>query len=139
MVDDLRVAMVSSLAALKAQSTRLRVVSENLANASSTAAAAGGTPYVRKTITFKGELDRASGASIVLIDAIGIDRSAFRIEHDPGHPAADAAGNVKFPNVNPLVELADLREAHRSYDANLQVIRQTRDMVGDLIDLLRGK
>ena len=139
MADDLKSAVISSVSALRAQSTRLRVISENLANATSTGAAAGADPYSRKTVSFKAELDRASGASIVKIDSIGNDRSPFRVEHDPGHPAADASGNVKMPNVSPLVEMSDMREAQRSYEANLQVVRQTREMIGDLIDLLRAK
>lgn len=139
MANDLHSAIVTSVSALRVQSTRIRVVSENLANANATAATAGGDPYVRKTLTFKEELDRASGASVVRIDSMGRDAAPFRVEHDPGHPAADADGNVKMPNVNPLVELADMREAHRSYEANLQVVRQTREMVGDLIDLLKGR
>jgi flagellar basal-body rod protein FlgC len=139
MADDLKAAVTSSVAALRVQSTRLRVVSENLANATATAATAGGDPYVRKTVSFKEELDRASGASLVRINAIGRDTSPFRVEHDPGHPAADANGNVKMPNVNPLVEISDMREAHRSYEASLQVVRQTREMIGDLVDLLRAR
>jgi flagellar basal-body rod protein FlgC len=139
MADDLKSAVVSSVSALRVQSTRLRIISENLANATSTASVAGADPYVRKTVSFKSELDRASGASIVKIDSIGADRAPFRVEYDPGHPAADTSGNVKMPNVNPLVEMSDMREAHRSYDANLQVVRQTREMIGDLIDLLRAR
>ena len=139
MADDLKSAVISSVSALRAQSTRLRVISENLANATSTGATSGADPYVRKTVSFKAELDRASGASIVRLDSIGADQAPFRVEYDPGHPAADASGNVKLPNVNPLVELSDMREAHRSYDANLQVVKQTREMIGDLIDLLRAR
>jgi flagellar basal-body rod protein FlgC len=139
MVDDLRSAIASSVAALRAQATRLRVVSENLANANATASTSTADPYVRKTVSFKEELDRASGASIVRVSGIDRDRAPFRIQHDPGHPAADASGNVKMPNVNPLIELSDMREAHRSYEASLQVVRQTREMMGDLVDLLRGK
>lgn len=139
MADDLKSAVLSSVSALRVQSTRLRVISENLANATSTGSVAGADPYVRKTVSFKTELDRASGASVVKVDSIGADRAPFRIEHDPGHPAADSSGNVKMPNVNPLVEISDMREAHRSYEANLQVVRQTREMIGDLIDLLRAK
>lgn len=139
MADDLKSAVVSSVSALRVQSTRMRVISENLANATSTGSVAGADPYVRKTVSFKAELDRASGASVVKVDSIGPDRAPFRIEHDPGHPAADSSGNVKMPNVNPLVEISDMREAHRSYEANLQVVRQTREMIGDLIDLLRAK
>lgn len=116
----------------------MNVVSENLANAESTGATPGADPYRRKTITFENELDRVSGVTLVKVGNIGADRSAFRIEHDPGHPAADAAGFVKRPNVNMLVEMADMREANRSYQANLQVIRQARDMVSMTIDLLRN-
>ena len=139
MADSLNVAIVSAVSAMRAQSARLRVVSENLANANVTAAVAGGDPYARKTVSFKEELDRASGASIVTLNGIGTDKSPFRVDHDPGHPAADSAGNVKLPNVNPLIELSDMREAHRSYEANLQVVRQAREMIGELIDLLKGR
>jgi flagellar basal-body rod protein FlgC len=137
--DNLKAAMASAVSALNAQSTRLRVLSENLANANVTAARSGGDPYVRKTITFKEEIDRVTGAATLSINKIGNDRAPFRVEFDPGHPAADETGNVKLPNVNPLVELADMREAHRSYEANLQVVRQTREMAGELLDLLRNK
>jgi flagellar basal-body rod protein FlgC len=139
MADDLKLSLTSSLSALRAQSLRLRVISENLANASATATTAAADPYVRKTVSFKQELDRSTGASVVRIDAIGRDASPFRVQHDPGHPAADASGNVKLPNVNPLVEIADMREAHRTYEANLQVVRQAREMIAELVDLLRAK
>lgn len=139
MADDLKIAMMASYAAIGAQSTRLRIVSENLANATSTSAVPGGDPYARKTITFNEVMDRATGASLVSVGRIATDPTPFRIEQDPGHPAADPAGNVKLPNVNPLLELADLREAHRSYEANLQVVRQGREMLGDLLELLRSR
>ena len=116
----------------------MRVVSENLANAQSTGTTPGADPYRRKTITFENELDRISGVALVKVGDIGADRSAFRVEHDPAHPAADEAGNVKLPNVNMLIEMADMREANRSYEANLQVIRQAREMVSMTIDLLRN-
>lgn len=139
MADDLKAAIASSVAALRAQSTRLRVVSENLANATATASTSGGDPYVRKIVSFKEVLDRATGASLVNVDAIDRDKSPFRIQHDPGNPAADANGNVKMPNVNPLVELSDMREVHRSYEASLQVVRQSREMISDLVELLRAR
>lgn len=139
MIDDLKAALATSGSALRAQSTRLRIVSENLANANATSTTSGGDPYARKTVSFASELDRVSGASIVRIDAVRRDRSPFPTNFDPAHPAADAVGYVKSSNVNPLVEMTDMREAHRSYEASLQVVRQTREMVGDLIDLLRGK
>lgn len=139
MADDLKAAIASSVAALRAQSTRLRVVSENLANATATASTNGGDPYVRKTVSFKEVLDRATGASLVSIDTIGRDKSPFRIQHDPGNPAADANGNVKMPNVNPLVELSDMREVHRTYEASLQVVRHSREMISELVELLRAR
>jgi flagellar basal-body rod protein FlgC len=139
MADDLKIAVASAVSSLRAQSTRMRVLSENLANASSTASTEGGEPYRRKIVSFKTELDRASGASLVRINDISRDKSPFQLQHDPGHPAADQNGNVKMPNVNSLVELADMRESSRSYEASLQVVKQTREMIGELIDLLRLK
>ena len=138
MIDPLQLSLRIAASGLEAQSSRMRVVSENLANAHSTGTTPGADPYRRKTITFENELDRISGAELVQVANIGADRSAFRVEHDPAHPAADEAGNVKLPNVNMLIEMADMREANRSYEANLQVIRQAREMVSMTIDLLRN-
>jgi flagellar basal-body rod protein FlgC len=137
MLDPLEAATKIAGAGLAVQSARLRVVSENLANAQSTGPSAGADPYARKTITFESELDHATGADLVQIKSIGVDRSPFRIEHDPGHPAADAKGFVKYPNVNILMEMADMREANRSYEANLQVFKQARDLAAMTIDLLK--
>ena len=139
MADDLKVATMSSAAALRVQSQRLRIVSENIANANATASTAGGLPYVRKTISFKEAIDRVSGASTIQVNSIGTDRTPFRIEQNPGHPAADSSGNVKLPNVNPLIELSDMREAHRSYEANLQVIKQAREMLTELLELMKSR
>jgi flagellar basal-body rod protein FlgC len=139
MTDELKAAIISSSSGLRAQSTRIRVVSENLANASATALVPGGDPYARKTISFAQELDRASGLNLVRINAIGRDPTPYPAQHMPGHPAADSNGYVKLSNVNPLIELSDMREANRSYEANLQMVRQAREMIGDLIDLLKGK
>jgi flagellar basal-body rod protein FlgC len=123
---------------LQTQSKRLQIISENLANAESTGSTPGADPFRRKTISFKSEMDRLVGAELVGIRNVGTDRSPFRIEHDPGHPAADANGNVKKPNVNMLMEMADLREANRSYEANLQIVKKARSMVNATIDLLRN-
>jgi len=123
---------------MEAQSTRLRVVSENIANARTTGDTAGADPYRRKIITFGEEMDRASGINMVDVKKIGTDQGDFVEEHDPDHPAADERGMVKYPNVNVLIEMADLREANRSYEANLQSIKQTRDMISSTIDLLKG-
>ncbi|MBO0903627.1 flagellar basal body rod protein FlgC [Jiella sonneratiae] len=123
---------------LAAQSTRLRVVSENIANANTTGDAAGADPYQRKTVSFAAELDRLTGADLVKVARVGRDQSPFLVEHDPGNPAANADGYVKMPNVNTLVEMADMREANRSYEANLQVVKQARELINMTIDLLRS-
>ncbi|CAO4176363.1 flagellar basal body rod protein FlgC [Methylorubrum populi] len=138
MIDPLLSASRLASAGLEAQSVRMRVVSENLANAQSTGATPGADPYARKTVTFQAALDRAAGISSVRLREIGTDKTPFRTEHDPANPAADENGNVKLPNVNMLVEMADMREANRSYEANLQVIKQARAMVASVIDLLKS-
>ena len=135
--------LISSLkvaaSGLGAQSERLRVVSENLANAQSTGRFPGADPYQRKTITFAAELDRQTGARMVEISTISNDRTAFPVEFQPGHEAADEFGYVKLPNVNVLVEMADMREANRSYEANLQSIKQARELISMTIDLMRNQ
>ncbi|AWM85866.1 flagellar basal body rod protein FlgC [Microvirga sp. 17 mud 1-3] len=138
MIDPLQASSRLAGAGLEAQSMRLRIVSENIANAQSTGKTAGSDPYARKTITFRSELDRALDTASVKVKEIGIDQAPFRVEYDPGNPAADENGYVKMPNVNMLVEMADMREANRSYEANLQMMKQTRSMISSLIDLLRG-
>ncbi len=138
MIDPLRAATQIAGAGLEAQSTRLRVVSENLANAQSTGSAAGADPYQRKTVTFQGEFDRLLGASRIAVKSIGNDPTPFQIEYDPGNPAADEDGNVKMPNVNMMIEMADMREATRSYEANLQMVKQVRTMTTMMLDLLRN-
>lgn len=133
-------ALVSRLAGagLEAQSYRLRVVSENIANAQSTGSTAGADPYQRKTIVFGSVVDREVGALSVRVKTTALDESPFVVEHDPGHPAADADGNVKRPNVNLLTEMADMREANLSYEANLQMMKRARAMITQTIDLLRS-
>ncbi len=138
MIDPLTAALKIAGAGLEAQSARMRVVAENLANAQSTGNGPGADPYQRKTISFSSELDRISGVSMIEVDRIGRDDKPFRVEYDPGHPAADDAGYVKMPNVNPLIELADMREANRSYEAGLQIVKQGRHMISMTIDLLRN-
>lgn len=138
MIDPLTSASRIAGSGLEAQSTRMRVIAENLANANSTGETAGADPYTRKTLTFESALDRATGASLVKVEGVGADKAPFRTEFDPSHPAADENGMVKLPNVNMLVEMADMREANRAYEANLAVIKQTRGMVAATIDLLRS-
>jgi len=123
---------------LRAQAGRMRVISENIANADSTAQIAGGDPYRRKVPTFSSELDRTLDAKLVSLGKIRPDPSAFRVKHDPGNPAADAAGNVKMPNVNSMVEMTDMRDAQRSYEANLNIISATRRMIQRTLDILKA-
>jgi flagellar basal-body rod protein FlgC len=138
MTDPLQAALKISASGLEAQSRRMRVVTENLANAQSTAKTPGGDPYARKVVTFESEVDEAAGASVVKVASIERHRSPFRVEHNPGHPAADANGYVKLPNVDIMTEVADMHEANRSYEANLQVIKQAREMISMTIDLMRN-
>lgn len=123
---------------LKAQAGRMRVISENIANAESTAQTPGGNPYRRKVPTFSSELDRALDAKVVSMGRIKPDQSDFKLRYEPGHPAADANGNVKYPNVNSLVEMTDMREAQRSYEANLNIVSATRRMIQRTLDILKA-
>jgi flagellar basal-body rod protein FlgC len=137
MNDPLLAAGKAAANGLFAQSTRMRVVSENIANSESTGKTAGADPYQRKTVSFESVADEESGTDLVQVQDISKDQAPFRTEYMPGHPAADAKGNVKMPNVDMLTELADMREASRSYTANTQVIKQVREIVSMTIDLLR--
>jgi flagellar basal-body rod protein FlgC len=123
---------------LRAQAGRMRVISENIANADSTASSAGGDPYRRKVPTFSSALDRALDAKVVTLGRIKPDNSAFRVKYEPSNPAADASGNVKYPNVNPMIEMTDMRDAQRSYEANLNVIGATRRMIQRTLDILKS-
>lgn len=138
MFDPLKAAQSIAASGLDVQSHRMRVISENMANAHSTGTEPGSDPYTRKTIVFANTFDEVLGANLVGVDQIGVDPTPFRVERDPGHPAADADGNVKYPNVNVLVEMGDMREANRSYEANLQMMKQSRAMVMMTVDLLRS-
>lgn len=123
---------------LRAQSGRMRIISENIANADSTPSSAGANPYRRKIPTFEAEFDRALDVRLVELGKVQTDNSEFRLKYEPGHPAADSNGNVKYPNVNPLVEMTDMREAQRSYEANINVIGATRRMIQRTIDILKA-
>lgn len=138
MFDPLKVSQKIAASGLDVQAHRMRVIAENMANAQSTASEAGGDPYARKTIVFANVFDEGLGANLVGVDQIGTDPTPFRVEREPGHPAADEDGNVKYPNVNVLVEMGDMREANRSYEANLQMMKQSRAMVMMTVDLLRS-
>jgi len=126
-----------SAAGMKVQGARLRVTAENLANANSTAPTPGDLPYRRKVILFQNALDKELGMETVQVKKIDVDRSDFVRRYDPGHPSADANGYVLMPNVSTLTESMDMREAQRSYEANLNVIDNTRQMIMRTLDLLR--
>ena len=134
---DLAAASAISASGMRVQAARLRVVAENLANVDATSRAPGGDPYRRKTISFENALDRELGHDVVRVRRYGADPSAFRVENRPGHPAADADGYVRLPNVNALVELMDMREAQRSYEANLNAMGVARAMRQRTLELLR--
>jgi flagellar basal-body rod protein FlgC len=137
-VNDFARSMGIATSGLRAQAGRMRVISENIANADSTAQSAGGDPYRRKVPTFSSALDRTLDAQVVTLGKIRPDPSAFRVKHDPGNPAADATGDVKLPNVNSMVEMTDMRDAQRSYEANLNIISATRRMIQRTLDILKA-
>lgn len=134
---DLIKSMSISASGLRAQGVRLRVIAENIANADSIAQSPGGEPYRRKLVTFANELDRALGAEMVNVKGITVDRGDFPRRYDPGHPAADEDGYIITSNVKSLIEMADMREAQRTYEANLRVMQTSRSMLQQTIELLR--
>lgn len=129
--------MTVAASAMRAQSERMKTIAENLANANSTAEEPGADPYRRRVVTFESVLDRETGTALVQAGKPVPDQSAFGLRYSPGHPAADENGYVKTPNVNTLVEIMDMREAQRAYEANLNVIDQARSMLSRTIELLR--
>ena len=134
---DLAKALAISAAGMQAQSGRLRVVAQNLANADSTATTPGGTPYQRRTVSFGEHIDRRTGAPLVGIVAEGVDTTPFRTRYEPGNPAANAQGYVELSNVQPIVETMDMRDAEEVYSANLAVMQAARGMLTRTIDLLK--
>ena len=123
---------------LRAQAGRMRIISENIANADSTPQRPGSDPYRRKIASFRSELDRTLDTQLVELGKVQTDSTDFRLKYEPGHPAADVNGNVKYPNVNSVIELTDMREAQRSYEANINVISATRRMIQRTIDILKA-
>ena len=136
-MDDIIRTMRISGAGMRVQGQRLRVIAQNIANADSLATDPNGKPYRRKTITFRNEFDKAIGMDTVRVHKVKPDMSAFGKRFDPSHPAADADGYVLTPNVNRLIEMSDMREAQRSYEANLNVVRTSKKMLTNAIDMLR--
>jgi flagellar basal-body rod protein FlgC len=123
---------------LHAETARMRVIAENLANADSAGKTPGEDPYRRKVPTFKAVYDAELGGDTVQVGKLAYDMSDFTTRYEPGHPAADASGMVRYPNVDPLVEAMDMREAQRTYEANLNVVSASRSMVGQTLSILRG-
>ncbi|MEH6632650.1 MAG: flagellar basal body rod protein FlgC [Halopseudomonas aestusnigri] len=136
-MSDLYKSMQISASGLRAQGTRLRVISENIANADSVSQEPGGAPYRRKMVTFGHELSRELGVEKVVVKDVINDKSDFRREFLPGHPAADEDGYILRPNVNALIEMTDMREAQRSYEANLQAIQASKSMLQQTLEILR--
>ncbi|MCQ2914293.1 MAG: flagellar basal body rod protein FlgC [Alphaproteobacteria bacterium] len=136
-MDDLALSKKIAASGMKAQSQRLRVISENLANADSLAKVSGGQPYRRKILTFRNELDKATGADMVKVGRVSKDYSQLNRKYDPTHPAADRDGYVLLPNVDPLIETVDMKEAQRSYEANLNVISVSKDMQSKTLDIIK--
>lgn len=133
---DLLDAMSQAAKGMKAQGARMKVISENVANADTTAKTPGADPYRRKIITFKNELNKVNRQQELVADKVVADKSDFVMKYEPGHPAADKQGFIKLPNVNPLIEMMDMREAQRSYEANIGVIDMSKGMLMRTIDLL---
>jgi flagellar basal-body rod protein FlgC len=123
---------------LRAQAGRMRIIAENLANSDSTAQQPGADPYRRKIPTFRSEVDKTLDAQVVALGRVRVDQSEFRLKFEPGNPSADANGNVKYPNVNSLIEMTDMREAQRSYEANLNLIGASRRMIQRTLDILKS-
>lgn len=126
-----------SSAGMRVQQDRLKIVAQNLANAESVGTRNGQAPYRRQTITFKNALDRESGVKMVQTDKIRTDRSDFVRKFEPANPQANKQGYVYYPNVNPVMEMMDMREARRSYEANLNVIESSKAMIGQTMNLIK--
>ena len=133
---DFSTSMAVSASAMRTQSERMKVIAENIANADSTSATPGGDPYRRKIATEKTSFDRELGANLVTSGRPIDDKSDFRSQYDPGNPNADKQGYVKLPNVDPLIEIMDMKEAQRSYEADLTVMDATKQMLAKTVDLL---
>ena len=137
MAGNLSVSADIAVSGMKAQAERLRVISENMANADSVGVRPGDDPYRRQVVTFKDYIDKETGARMVKVDKVIKDESEFPLKYEPNNPLANAQGYVAQPNVNPLIEMMDMKEAQRSYDANLNMMQTARDMNSKVLDLLK--
>jgi flagellar basal-body rod protein FlgC len=134
---DFGTSLIVAASGMRAQSDRMRIIAENIANANSTSPVPGGDPYRRKIATMKSDFDRELNATLVTSQKPVSDNSDFRLQYDPGNPNADTKGYVKLPNVNALIEIMDMREAQRSYEADLTVMDATKTMLSRTVDLLK--
>ncbi len=134
---DLNKALDISARGMDVQTTRLRVIAENLANQDTTGTSPEALPYRRKTVVFGNQMDAALGTDLVRVRRVGEDKSELPLRFDPSHPAANSQGYVRTPNVNSFVEVMDMREAQRSYNANLAVMQTTRGMLARVIEMLK--
>jgi flagellar basal-body rod protein FlgC len=124
-------------AGMKAQGDRLRIIAENVANADSTSTQPGGEPYRRKVVIFENALNKELGVETVRVAKRTYDMSDFRKKYDPTHPAADEQGYVLFPNVSSIIEMVDMRESRRAYEANINVVEVSKAMLTRTLELLR--
>ena len=134
---DFNTSLTVAASGLQAHSERMKTIAENIANANSAASTAGGDPYRRKIPTVTTNFDRELNATLVKSGQPIADQSEFRTQYDPGNPNAAAKGYVKMPNVNSLIEIMDMREAQRSYEANLSVMDAAKGMMSRTVDLLK--
>ena len=137
MAGNLSVSADIAVSGMKAQAERLRVISENMANADSVGIRPGEDPYRRQVVTFKNYVDKETGAQMVKVDKVVPDKSEFQMKYMPNHPAANEQGYVAMPNVNPLIEMMDMKEAQRSYEANMSMMQTARDMNSSILDVLK--
>ena len=137
MAGNLSVSADIAVSGMKAQAERLRVISENMANADSVGVRPGEDPYRRQVVTFKNYIDKETGAQMVKVDKVVPDKSEFQMKYMPNHPAANEQGYVAMPNVNPLIEMIDMKEAQRSYEANMSMMQTARDMNSSILDVLK--
>lgn len=135
---DLIASIKIAASGLRAQTGRMRIIAENLANVNSTSAEKGGDPYRRRIPTFQTYFDKEVGGNVVKLGRIKFDQSDFKLSYQPSHPAADDKGYVKEPNVNSLIELNDMRQAQRAYESNLNLIKASRRMLSATLEILRA-
>ena len=137
MAGDLTLSADIAASGMKAQAERLKVISQNMANVDSISAEPGGEPYRRQVVSFENYIDKETGAQLVKVDKIVDDMSPFEKKYEPNHPGADKEGYVSLPNVNPLIEMMDMKEAQRVYDANLNMLKTAREMNSSVLDILK--